>query len=237
VIRIVEIALPTLATVVVTALVDSINPCAIGVLILLLSTLLVTKRKEKILKIGSLYILAVFITYFLFGLGLVSFMAAIPQVIAEYISIAVGLVVVFAGIIEIKDYFWYGQGISLMIPSKYAASIKEKMQSLSIGTVVFLGVFVASVELPCTGGPYLAITLLLAQQFDMSALLLLVVYNIIFILPLAVIVGLVLVGTKLHHIQEWKQASKRYMRLANGVILVSLGMLLMLIANGTVNLA
>lgn len=219
-----------------TAVVDSINPCAIGVLILLLSTLLVTKRKEKILKIGALYITAIFITYFLFGLGLISFMAAIPQVVAEYISIVVGLVVVFAGIIEIKDYFWYGKGFSLMIPSKYAQKIKEKMQTLSIGTVVFLGIFVAAVELPCTGGPYLAITLLLAQQFDLSALLLLIIYNIIFVMPLVIIVALVLFGTKLHHIQEWKQINKGYMRIANGVILISLGMLLMLIANGTINL-
>ncbi|MBI2449544.1 GAP family protein [Candidatus Pacearchaeota archaeon] len=232
----VELALPTLLTVLITALIDSINPCAIGVLILLISTLLVTKRQDKILKIGLLYITAVYITYFLFGLGLMTFMSVIPIVAAEYISIAVGLVVVFAGLIEIKDYFWYGQGISLTIPREYAHKIKEKMQKLSLGTVIFLGAFVASVELPCTGGPYLAITLILSQNFNLSALIMLVIYNIIFVLPLVIILFMVFYGSKIQYIQQWKQGNKAYMRLATGLILIGLGWLLILIANGTINL-
>lgn len=232
----VEIALPTLATVLVTALIDSINPCAIGVLILLISTLLVAKKKGKMLSIGSLYIFAVFLTYLLLGLGLMTFLSAIPQVVAEYISIAVGLIVVFAGLVEVKDYFWYGSGFSLAIPYKYAKKIEDKMKKLSIGTVIFLGVFVASVELPCTGGPYLAITLLLSQNFNLAAFLLLILYNIIFVLPLIVILGLVLGGLKVKYIQQWKQNNRAYMRLATGLILIGLGWLLMLIANGTINL-
>lgn len=232
----VEIALPTLATVLATALVDSINPCAIGVLILLLSSLVVAKKKDKILKVGLLYVGSVYLTYFLYGLGLISFMAVIPLVWAEYISVVVGIIVVFAGLIEIKDYFWYGEGISLMIPTKYAKKIKEKMQNVSIGTVLFLGVFVASVELPCTGGPYLAITLLLSQNFNLSALILLMIYNVIFVMPLVVILFMVYFGAKLQHIQEWKQCNKAYMRLFTGLILIALGWILMLIANGTINL-
>ena len=83
----VEIALPTLTTILLTAAIDSINPCAIGVLILLVSTLIVTKRKTQMLKIGMLYIGAIFVTYFLFGLGLTAFMANIPLIVSEYISI------------------------------------------------------------------------------------------------------------------------------------------------------
>lgn len=232
----VELSLPTISTVLATAVVDSINPCAIGVLILLLSTLVMTKRKRKLIKIGLLYIFAVFITYFLFGLGLVTFLSAIPIVWAQYISVMVGLIVILAGIIEVKDYFWYGQGFSLAISPKYAAKIKEKMKHLSLGTVVFLGVFVAAVELPCTGGPYLAITLLLSQNFDMTALFLLVLYNIIFVMPLVIILLCVLGGMKLQNIQNWKQSNKSYMRLITGLILIGLGIMLILIANGTINL-
>lgn len=232
----VEIALPTLATVLLTALVDSINPCAIGVLILLFSTLIVTKRKSQIFKIGMMYISAVFLTYFAFGLGLVAFLSVIPIVVAEYISIIVGLLVVLAGVIEIKDYFWYGQGISLMIPQKYADKIKEKMQKLSIGTVIFLGAFVAAVELPCTGGPYLAITLLLSQNFNIAAFILLIIYNIIFVLPLVAIMLFVMLGIKVQRVQEWKQMNKKYMRLLTGLLLIALGWMLMLIANGVINL-
>lgn len=232
----VDFSLPTLSTVIATAVVDSINPCAIGVLILLVSTLVMARRKNDLLKIGLIYIGAVFLTYFAFGLGLIAFLSSIPQVVAEYISIAVGIVVVGAGIVEIKDYFWYGKGINLAINPKYAAKIKEKMMKLSVGTVVFLGIFVAAVELPCTGGPYLAITLLLSQQFNFTAFLMLVLYNLIFILPLVIILLMVMFGAKLQEIQNWKQSNKAYMRLATGGLLIILGWLLILIANGTINL-
>jgi len=232
----VEMALPGLIAILTTAAIDSINPCAIGVLILLISTLLVAKRKRDMLKIGMMYIGAVFLTYFLFGLGLTTFMANIPLIYAEYISITVGLLVVAAGIIEIKDFFWYGHGFSLMIPHKYVEKIKEKMQTLSIGTVIFLGAFVASVELPCTGGPYLAITLLLAQNFNMTAFLMLIIYNIIFVMPLVIILALVMLGVNVQNIQKWKQGGKAYMRYFTGLLLIGLGWLLMLIASGVINL-
>src|SRR3989338_615424 len=230
------LALPTLMTVLVTAAIDSINPCAIGVLILLVSTLIVARKKDQMLRIGLLYILTIYVTYFAFGLGLTAFLAQIPIAVAEYISIAVGLLVVLAGLIEIKDFFWYGEGFSLAIPEKYAKKIQQKMRKLSLGTILFLGVFVASVELPCTGGPYLAITMLLSQNFNLSALVLLLIYNLIFVLPLLIILLLCLLGTKIHHVQRWKQANKAYMRLATGLLLIGLGWLLMLIANGTINL-
>ena len=102
----VEAYLPTLGTVVVTALIDSINPCAIGVLILLISIMVVFKEKREMLFYGLIYIIAVFATYLLAGLGILYFLSAIPMYITEYISIAVGSLIVIAGLIEIKDFFW-----------------------------------------------------------------------------------------------------------------------------------
>ena len=220
-----------------TALIDSINPCAIGVLILLISTLIVARKKEQMLKIGLIYVTVVFLTYFVFGLGLVAFLASIPLSVSMYISVAVGALVIGAGILEIKDFFWYGQGPSLAIKPEHAKKIHEKMQKLTIGTVIFLGAFVAAVELPCTGGPYLAITLLLSQNFNLSALLLLIIYNIIFVMPLLIILLLVYRGAaKVQNIQKWKQSNKAYLRLVTGLILIALGWLLIMIANGIINL-
>jgi len=232
----VTIELPTLGTILLTAMVDSINPCAIGVLVLLLSTLLATKNTKKMLKIGMLYIASVYITYFILGFGVLLFLSSIPLWVAEYISIVVGLVVVMAGVMEMKDFFWYGQGFSLAIPKKYVKKIQEKMKQVSVGTVIFLGSFVAAVELPCTGGPYLAILLILKENFDFAALILLVIYNIIFVMPLVVILFMVYFGVKVQNVQKWKQSNKAYMRYATGLLLIALGWLLMLIANGTINL-
>ena len=233
----VEAGLPQIGTVIVTAIIDSINPCAIGVMILLVSLMIGNaKLKSKMLLYGSIYIFAVFLTYLLAGLGLIAFFAYIPLWISEYIAVVVGTVIVFGGLIEIKDFFWYGQGISLSIPSEKAKQIKKMTESISLWGMVILGAFVAGVELPCTGGPYLAITLLLSQNFNFTAFLLLVFYNIIFVMPLVLILLAVMLGTKIQMFAKWKQASRAHMRLAIGVLLIILGWLLILIANGTINL-
>src|SRR3989338_4288603 len=109
------LALPTLMTVRVTAAIDSIIACAIGVVILLVSTLIVTRKKDQMLRIGLLYILVIYLTYFAYGLGLTAFLAQVPIAVAEYISIAVGLLRVLARLMEIDDFFWYGKGFSLAI--------------------------------------------------------------------------------------------------------------------------
>ncbi len=231
------IGLPNIGTVIVTALVDSINPCAIGVLILLISTLLALgKKKGEMLRVGIIYISAVYVTYFLAGLGLTAFFHIIPLTIAEYISIIAGGVIIFGGLIEIKDFFWYGQGISLSIPADKVKTIEKLSRKVTVPGIIVLGAFVSAVELPCTGGPYLAITLILSQAFNLQAVYLLLFYNVIFVLPLIVILLLVYFGTKVQIIKKWKQENRAWMRLAIGIILVLLGWALILIANGTINL-
>ena len=228
-------SLPQIGTIVITALVDSINPCAIGVLILLISLMVGFKARGKLLTYGIAYIAAIFATYILAGLGLVYAFSRIPLFVAEYISIVVGVAIVFAGLVEIKDYFWYGRGFSLAISPDMAKKIHDKTQNITLPGVILLGVFVAGVELPCTGAPYLAIITLLSQNFDFVALLLLILYNFIFILPLLVILFLAYGGTKIHTIKQWKMKNRGYMRLATGVLLILLGWLLILIANGTIS--
>ncbi len=229
--------LPTITAVLLTAIVDSINPCAIGVLILLISTLLaMSHNRNKMLLVGLIYVLAVYITYFSAGIGLTAFLSKIPLVVTEYISIIVAVIVIIGGLIEIKDFFWYGRGFSLAIPHNRVKQIEKYARKATIPGVIFLGMFVAAVELPCTGGPYLAITLILSQNFNLQALLLLAVYNVIFVMPLVVIILLTYFGVKVQNIKRWKQDYRHWMRLAIGIILIALGFLLMLIANSTINL-
>ena len=233
---VVEANLPTIATVVFTAAIDSINPCAIGVLILLISTVIATsKTRGEMLKLGLAYISAVYLTYFAAGLFLLAFFTAIPQYIAEYISILVGTVIIFAGLVEFKDFFWYGQGFSLAIGPEMAKKIHGYAQNLSVPGVMFLGAFVSGVELPCTGAPYLAILQVLRGSFDATALALLLLYNFVFVLPLLVILLLAVGGMKITELKMWKERNRPYMRLAAGLLLFFLGWLLIFIANGTIN--
>ena len=230
---------PTIGIVLGSAAIDSINPCAIGVLILMVSVILggsKDKSTKRLLTLGGAYIFAIFATYLIAGLGLVYFFSSIPIVLAEYLSLAVGALVIFAGILEVKDYFWYGKGISLQIPKKFAKMIHQySTEKSTVGGVMFLGAFVAAVELPCTGAPYLAIITILRIDFNFVALLLMVLYNIIFVAPLIIILFMVAGGTKISVVSKFKEESKGVMRLMMGLLLAGLGWILMLIANGTIN--
>jgi len=229
--------IPTITVVLGSAAIDSINPCAIGVLILMISVILSGKNSTKrLLTLGFAYIFGIFITYLIAGLGLVYFFANIPILIAEYLSIAVGALVITAGALEIKDFFWYGKGFSLQIPPKFAKMIQEFSTSKkTVGGVMFLGGFVAAVELPCTGAPYLAIITILSLNWNLTAFMLMVAYNFIFVLPLIIILLMVAGGAKVSSVKKWKEDNKGSMRLFIGLTLVALGWLLILIANGTIN--
>ncbi len=232
----VEAFLPTIGVILTSGAIDSINPCAIGVLILMISVLMASKQSAKrMLLLGSLYIFAIFATYLAAGLGLIYLFSRIPLIVTEYLSIIVGSFIIFAGILEVKDFFWYGKGFSLTIPATAAKKLDQYASKTTIPGVLMLGAFVAGVELPCTGAPYLAITTLLSQYFDFKALLLLILYNIIYVLPLLIILFMVAAGVELYKVKKWKQESRGTMRLAIGLSLFALGWLLILIANGIIN--
>ena len=229
--------LPTIGLVFTSAAIDSINPCAIGVLILMVSVILGQGGgTRKLLLNGFAYIFAIFTTYLLAGLGLVYAFTTIPIVVAEYLSLAVGSLVILAAVLEIKDYFWYGKGFSLQIPTYFANKIHEySTTKTTTWGVMALGAFVAAVELPCTGAPYLAIITILRIDFNMAAFFLMVLYNLIFVAPLIVILIMVAGGAKISVVSKWKEESKGTMRLFMGLLLGALGWILILIANGTIN--
>ena len=232
----IESQLPTLGIVIGSAAIDSINPCAIGVLILMMSVVLSGKGSiGRMLFLGGIYVFAVFATYLIAGLGLIYILSSIPLFITEYLSIIVGVIIIAAGIFEIKDFFWYGQGFSLHIPTVFIDKINKFAKNTTVPGIILLGAFVSAVELPCTGAPYLAIITILSLNFDFTAFLLLVLYNIIFVSPLIFMLILVATGVKLQNLKKWKQDTRGYMRLFIGLLLIALGWLLILIANGTVN--
>ncbi len=206
--------------------IDSINPCAFGVLIFLLSYLTQKfKDKKLILKNGLIYIFGVFITYIIAGILLLKIIQSLGQ-LTVWVYIGAGILILLAGLVEIKDYFFYGKGFSLQIFPGEAARIKKYVNKVGAksSTAFFLGVFVALVELPCTGAVYLAIlTLMSFTGLTTNYMVFLLIYNIIFVLPLIIILYFVYRGSSTDKFREWEMRNKKYMRLAVGILLVALG--------------
>jgi len=223
----VELTLPIIIS---AALVDSINPCVFGVLIFLLAYMRKAFNGITRLLVGSsVYIVVVYITYFLLGLGI---LRAAAEFSVAFYWFAASIAIIF-GFLEVKDYFWYGRGFSLAIFPSAAKRMEfyaQKFETFSkkhflwlLLLTVLLGAFVVMIELPCTGAPYFAILGLLSQGEFSVAIPLLLLYNLIFVLPLIVIVAIVVAGTSLKVLENWRKEHRGLMRLIIGLFLISLG--------------
>ncbi len=218
----------TIPLVLGAGLVDGINPCAFAVLIFLLTFLLeISSTKKRMVKAGIVYILAVYVTYLLAGMGLLT--AIQVSGVSSIIVKAAAVFALLAGLVNVKDYFWYGKGFSLEIPKSKKGIIEGWTRKANIPAAIVLGFLVSMFELPCTGGVYLAILAMLANTVTKTvALGYLLVYNIMFVLPLVAILILVTKGMKAEHIESWRSAKKNWMRLVLGLFLLALGLGLLL---------
>lgn len=216
----------TLPAVIGAAVIDSINPCAFAVLIFLLTYLVALKSKKKILTVGLTYIITVYIVYFLAGLGLLSALASAK--ITSTIYYLAGILLIILGLIDIKDYLWPSEkGPLLKIPESKKSVIEKWVKKSSLPGAIVLGFLVSAFELPCTGGVYLAILAMLADQTTkLNAALYLLLYNFFFILPLLIIWGLTYWGYSSEKIKTWQERKKKSMRLILGVGMVVLGVLI-----------
>lgn len=218
----------SLITIIGAALVDSINPCAIAVLLILLGTLLAAGDKKKAFKAGLAFTLSIYIAYFLFGIGL--FSALKISGLAYWFSKIIGVLAIIIGLANIKDYFWYGAGGFVMeIPRRWRPRLQRLLRGVTSPAGAFLMGFVVSLfELPCTGGPYIVILGLLAEKTTrIQAIPLLLLYNLFFIFPLLLINFLIFAGhITLKDTKAWKEKNIRNLHLIAGIIMVILGFIL-----------
>jgi cytochrome c biogenesis protein CcdA len=216
----------TIPSVMIAAVVDSINPCAFAVLIFLLVYLTSLQVRKRILTVGTAYILSVFTVYFLSGMGF--FVLVQTAGITQIVFRVAAVVAILAGLVNLKDFFWYGKGISLAIPESRKEEIKNFVTRASIPSAIILGVLVSMFELPCTGGIYLAILGLLSSRMTLiQGIPYLLVYNVIFVLPLFLILIGVYYGVSPETVESWRGEGRKWMRLAMGVLMVALGSLML----------
>jgi cytochrome c biogenesis protein CcdA len=205
-------------------LADGINPCMFSVLLFMLGYLLAVGSKKRAIKSGAAFIVATFFVYFLFMYGLIKIVSVLQ--IASLLRAVVILVAFVVGVVMIKDYFFYGQGISLEIPKKFKPTIEGLIRKGTIPSAILLALFSSLVELPCTSGLPLAYTTIISSK-NLFPFWYLLVYNIFFVLPLVVILVLVILAwNKVENFEKWKESSKKYMRLATGILLLLIALAL-----------
>lgn len=218
----------TLSAVVAGAAVDAINPCAFAVLIILITAVIASGSKQRALYAGLVFSASVFISYYLMGLGLYSAVQAAG--ITHKLYVVIALLAIAIGLFNLKDYLWYGKWFTMEVPQSWRPTLKKLLQGVTSVPGAFLIGFVVSLFLlPCTSGPYIVILGLLAKTATAaSAMLWLLLYNAIFILPMVLITAAVYRGwTSAEKVEEWRAQRVRILHLVAGIVILLLGLLML----------
>jgi len=214
----------TIPAVISAAAVDAINPCAFAVLIILVTTILVSNNRRKALYAGLAFSLSIFISYFLMGLGLYSAIQAAGITSSFYLIVAILAIII--GLFNLKDYLWYGKWFVMEVPLKWRPKMKLLIKGVtSIPGAFFIGFIISLFLLPCTSGPYIVILGLLANLTTSGyAIILLLLYNLIFILPMiGITLGIYFGITTTKKAEAWRTRKLKTLHLIAGIIILLLG--------------
>jgi cytochrome c-type biogenesis protein len=214
----------------VAALTNGLNPCGIGMMITFLGYLIVFggrgKDKNWILKTGVVYILAVFVTYLLTGLLFYGVAYYIQRWwLASVFKYIVGGVLIVAGLIQLKDAFFPDMPIHLRMSMKGFEKLTKLMARASFGVTAVIGFLTTVFSTPCMLPLYVGTTAVIARSgLPMAKVLgLFLYYNLIFILPLIVILMVMAGGKQIVNMKEWEHKNTKWMRFVLGAALVLVG--------------
>ena len=208
------------------ALADSVNPCAILVLIILLSFVsLYHESGKRLIFSAASFIFSVFLTYILVGVGIVKALTFLG--VSEWVRNFVGILAIVVGILNLKDFFAYGAGgFTAEIPQAWRPLLFSLLRKATTPWASFaMGSVVTLIELPCTGGPYFfALGILSKWGMTPAFFAYLILYNLIFVSPLVLIAVLVYMGKlTVEKASDWQAKNSRRLHLVAGLLMLAAG--------------
>lgn len=206
-----------------TGFVDGLNPCAFAVLLFFVSFLYVTRRPRiEVGRIGVLYIFAVFLAYFLIGLGLFRaiMVSEDPHLIARLSGLLVALI---GGFILLQPYL-------PRVPNPFHTpkvawnAIRSWMMRGTVPAAAIAGFLVGLCTFPCSGGIYVAVLGLLAAKTSyFEGLGYLYLYNLAFVLPLVIILAVVSNRQLARRTATWERGHTGLVRNVAAVAMIVVG--------------
>jgi hypothetical protein len=212
---------------------DAFNPCAFFVLLFLLSFLVHARSRGRMALVGGLFVAVSGVMYFLFMAAWLNLFLLLHNI--GWITLAAGLVALVVGALGVKDYFCLGAGPSLSIPAGAKPSLYRRMGQIAgeqrlpvlLGATALLAITANTYELLCTSGFPMVYTSVLTQH-DLSPAGRygwLAAYNVVYVLPLLVIVGAFVVTLGARKLTE---GEGRVLKLVSGLMMLGLGLILVL---------
>ena len=199
-----------LVSTVIIGFVDGVNPCSLWVISVLLTIVVRTASRRRVVAIGSTFLVVTAAMYALYMAGIYSALTVVGflGVIQVVVAIAAGIF----GVVSIKDYFAFKQGISFTISDSAKPGIYRRMREAAghhklvpaLAATVALGVAVSLLETPCTAGfPVLWAGLLQANGVGLAeAAGLFLAYMIPFLLDEMIVFGIAVATMRATKLQE-----------------------------------
>jgi cytochrome c-type biogenesis protein len=223
----------TIPVVLTSGAMDGLNPCAFALLVLF-ATYTITlansvtsdgsptlEARRRLLGAGALYVGAVWVTYFIVGLGLLSFMGWLGE--DHLVARAAAVIALGMALWMLKDVLLPGVGPSMMAPAGTHGRMHRAIERGGLAGMLIAGVLVGICTVPCSGAIYLAIVAVLtASGGGLTGLALLALYNIAFIAPL---VGLLLVVSNrrvLGQMARWNRANSPWIKTGLALVVVAM---------------
>jgi cytochrome c biogenesis protein CcdA/glutaredoxin len=212
--------------------VDGFNPCSLWVISVLLALTLTSGSRTKVITVGLTFLIVTTIVYSLFIMGVFTLFSYIGYL--KWIQVVVALVAIVFGVVNMKDYFWYKEGVSFTISDKHKPKLYQNMRDTVvtprslfglIGTTAVMAVGVSLIEFSCTAGfPVIWSNIMIANKVStVYFALLLGLYMFIYLLDE---IGVVLAASITMKATRVEEKHGRLLKLISGVIMLALGIVM-----------
>jgi glutaredoxin len=225
-----DLGLP--AFTVVLGLLDGFNPCAMWVLLFVLSLLVNLRDRAKMAVIGGTFVLVSGIVYFAFMAAWLNLFLLVG--VSRPTQILLGVIAGVVGALNVKDFIASGRGPSLTIPASVRPGIYARARAVlmaenlgaALGGVIVLAFLVNLVELLCTAGfPAVYTRILTLRELPLwQYYAYLVLYNLAYVLDDGLMLALAVVTLSRRKLQE---RGGRWLKLVSGAIMVALALVLL----------
>ena len=216
-----------LEVVIATGFLDGLNPCAFAVLLFFVAFLYAVRApRNEVLRTGSIYIYAVFLVYFLIGLGLLRaiILSNDPHLMAK---IGAVLVLVLGGL-TLASFAFPRIPVIAKMPTGAWTRVREMLMKGSLPAATVAGVAVGLCTFPCSGGIYVAILGFLASRTSfLGGLGYLYLYNLVFILPLVVVLAIVSNRRLALQAAKWERMNARVFKALMSAMMIAMGVLIL----------
>jgi cytochrome c biogenesis protein CcdA len=217
-----------LGLVLVTGFLDGINPCAIAILLFFIAFLFtMRKTRASVFKMGVVYIAAIFLVYFLIGLGLLNAILLSNQ--PHFMAKVGAALVIILGSINLINYAFPQIPNILKTPKFSWEALKKWIYRSTLPSALVAGLLVGLCTFPCSGGIYVAVLgLLAAKTTYFGGLGYLYLYNFMFVLPLIFILLGVSNKPVAKRLAKWERSSSQSLRLFSGLVMIALGIIIII---------